>query len=768
MKRKILSALLVLILCISSCAGAFAASSTAPGSISSNPEWTLLEMMNEYRVANGKQPLSMLPGLQTASGTRADELNTKADKNRPNGSSWTTVLSDNKVSFVSATQCYMKGLTNPATAPTTIVNLLKNSTSDSVKPFRDAILNENFTHVGIGSTSSGYWLWILVGGCSVKGCTVSSQKNSLYSAGADIDSLAMVASATCSHGSASFPVSEKLCKVNADGTAALQYITSAGSSFPLPTKESEDANKPALSLNKTEISVQQGTTHTLKATLTGSTDKVTWTSSDEKIATVTNGIVKGIKVGTATVTATAGKLTATCKVTVTEVPPAPASITLSADALTLGLGQNYEAKCTITPANSKEEIIWSTYPANSKAVTVSDKGVITAGKQAGKAFVIASTSSGKSARIKVTVVAANKAVQSVKISALEAQVAPGASIRLMAKAYPQTATNRTITWKSSDPTVAAVNSSGIVLGVTKGTATIYAISSSGITRECVVTVRDVQVTSVRFSKPSGNMYAGQKGKLSPTVLPSNAAVKTLTWTSSDPKVATVSENGYVEAKAAGTVVITATSENGKSGSVTFTVKEITAKAVKLSKKSVTVTVGASGTIRAQISPAKASKNIIWTSSSPKIVSVDSNGKITAHASGSAVITATSATNSKAKASCTVRVQSNTFKRTSAFTANKPSAWVTGAYFKGDELRVQVCYYNSKVYPVKGTAFGDEVLLYSSSSVIRCALEIENDQLFTGLLNPRAPKYVVYTFSVKDYPELAGLNLRKLHANSHVG
>lgn len=766
MRRKFFAALLMAALCVMMCTGAFAATSSAPSSIASAYEWNLLEQINEYRVENGQQPLSMLPALQSAAAARAIELDALADKNRPDGTGWATVLSEYSVSYSTATQCYMKGLTNASAAPAAIMNTLRNSSSDSVTPFREAVLNGNFSHIGIGSTSSGYWLWILTGGCFATECTVYSQDGSIYTQGADIGGLSMVAQTACSHGTATFPVSAALCTENA-GSANLNYNTTSAATAALPTKAEEPTS---ITLNPTELVICKGTSSALTVSIAptaAKATKLTWTSSNPAVASVaSDGTVRGIKEGSATITVTDGSISATCTVTVVDRAD---SVSVSMNALTLGTGQKYAASYTLLPAGCTEKVTWSTYPGNSKAVTVSQDGVITAGTQTGKAYVIATTASGKSARIKVAVVASSEAVQSLRISATQAQVAPGGSIRLVAKAYPSTATNRTITWKSSNTSIATVNSSGIVTGMAKGEVTIYAIASSGISLSCDVTVRDVQVASVSFKKSVASIYVGQKGKLFPAVLPTNAAVKTLSWTSSDPEIATVDANGYVVAKAQGTVKITATASNGVSGSITLSVKEYPVSAVKISKRSATVSVGMTGTIRAQIAPSKASNTtVIWKSSNPSVVSVDENGKITALSSGTAVITATSESNPKAKASCTIRVLSNSYKRATAYTAGKASAWVTGAYFKGNELRVQVCYYNIKSSAVSGTAFGDEVLLYISNSVVLRTLEINSAQLYTGTVPARSAKYVVYTFSTADCPELASLNLRKLHSNSRVG
>lgn len=766
MKRRFLAAVLLCVLLVCGCTQAYAVSSVAPDSMATAHEWRLLSLINEYRAENGQQPLSMFPALQNAAGVRANELNTLAGTNRPNGVSWTSVLSQNSIAYSSATQSYMKGLTNNASAPETIIGMLKNSTNEDVEPFRAAILNGTFTHIGIGSTASGYWLWILTSGCDMQDCAVFSQDGSLYSAGCDIDSLSMLARTTCSHGTGFFPVDSALCTVSKDG-AVLKYTAASGTAFPLPDQPAEPET---ITLDRSECSIAVGETYALKTTISPIAAKharLTWHSSDPSVASVSDsGVIAGLSAGSAEISVSGGSAHASCTVTVRDQAT---SISLSASSLTLGLGQKYTASYVLQPQGSAEKVVWSTYPANTKVVSVSKDGVIAGGTQTGKAYVIATTQSGKSARIKVTVVSSAKAVQSMKISSTVQVVAPGASVRLAAKVYPATATNRTITWKSSDSSIAAVDKNGVVTGVSKGSAVIYAVSSSGVFRSCEVQVRDVPVSSVTFKRASASIYIGRKARVTPTISPANASGRSLVWTSSDTSVATVDATGYIEAKSAGTTLITAACENGVSGSFTLIVREYPVSSVKIAKKSVSVTVGASGVIRVQVLPQNATnKKILWKSSNPGVVSVDENGRITAISAGTAVITATSEDNARATASCTVRVNPNSYKRASAYTVGKASAWITSAYFKGDTLRVQVCYYNSKPNSVSGKAFGDNVHLYISSNVVLDSLPIAASEAFTGTVPAKSARYITYTFSVQDHVSLSGLNLRRLHANSRVG
>jgi len=162
-------------------------------------------------------------------------------------------------------------------------------------------------------------------------------------------------------------------------------------------------------------------------------------------------------------------------------------------------------------------------------------------------------------------------VTSVTMRPTSLNLKVGETGSLTATVAPSNATDKTLTWKSSNTSVATV-SDGTVTAKAVGTATITATSNNGKSATATVTVTkdDVAVTSVSVSPASLSLTVGDTGELTATVSPSNATDKTLTWKSSNTSVATVSD-GTVTAKAAGTATITATSNNGKVGTATVKV-----------------------------------------------------------------------------------------------------------------------------------------------------------------------------------------------------
>ena len=156
--------------------------------------------------------------------------------------------------------------------------------------------------------------------------------------------------------------------------------------------------------------------------------------------------------------------------------------------------------------------------------------------------------------------------------------------------------------------------------------------------------KDVAVTSVSLDKTSLTLEVGESYTLVVTVSPSNATDKSITWSSTNSSVASVS-GGKVTAKSEGTTTITAEAHNGKTATCTVTVNEPTQEvievtSVSLNKTSLTLEIGESETLTATVSPSNATdKSVTWTSSAQSVATV-ANGKITAIGSGTATITAT--------------------------------------------------------------------------------------------------------------------------------
>ena len=168
---------------------------------------------------------------------------------------------------------------------------------------------------------------------------------------------------------------------------------------------------------------------------------------------------------------------------------------------------------------------------------------------------------------------------SISLNNTSAEINTGETLQLTATVLPSNATNKTVTWTTSNSSVATVSSTGLVTAKAVGNATITARTTDGsnLSASCSVTVKQSSVlaTSISLSKTSAEINTGGTLQLTATVLPSNATNKVVTWSSSNPTIASVDDNGLVTALAAGFVTITAMTTDGSnlSASCNVTVTE---------------------------------------------------------------------------------------------------------------------------------------------------------------------------------------------------
>lgn len=202
-----------------------------------------------------------------------------------------------------------------------------------------------------------------------------------------------------------------------------------------------------------------------------------------------------------------------------------------------------------------------------------------------------------------------------------------------------------LTWESSDPNVASVQelsgSDTLRAQVTArayGTAVITARTAEGLSATAQVRVPGPQPTYVYLSEESSfNMLTGETKQLSVTFYPTSAE-SLLTWSSSDPEVATVDETGLVTALKAGTTTIKVLTENGKSDTAKLTVKMPDLESIRVSETgTVRVVLGKKKQLTAEPVPANAWFEPKWSSDDESVATVDETGKITPVSPGTAII-----------------------------------------------------------------------------------------------------------------------------------
>ncbi len=232
------------------------------------------------------------------------------------------------------------------------------------------------------------------------------------------------------------------------------------------------------------------------------------------------------------------------------------SVKLSESELTLTLTESETAELTaaISPTDAVYDKL--TWESSNKAVATVENGKVTAVAEG--TAIITAKAGGVTAACSVTVKEPDTVlVESVTLNKDELTLDVGASETLTATVKPDNATDKTVTWSSSDPSIATVKD-GVVTGVKAGTATITAASGSK-SATCSVKVSEpvIAVSKVTLDTDSAEVEVGRTVALIATVLPKNATDKTITWTSSDPSIATV-KDGVITGMKEGTVTITAT------------------------------------------------------------------------------------------------------------------------------------------------------------------------------------------------------------------
>lgn len=331
-----------------------------------------------------------------------------------------------------------------------------------------------------------------------------------------------------------------------------------------------------VALDQTTLKLSPGGSTTLVATVAPENAKdksLTWSSSNEGIVTVdANGNVTAVKEGTATITVTTtdGGFTATAKVTVSADVVAVTGVTLDKTSLSLAPNGSSTLKATVAPSNaSNKGVTWTS--SDTTVATVSSTGKVTAKKDGTATITVTTKDGGFTATCTVTVKTVK--VTGVRVSNANATVKEGEKTTITAIVAPSNATNKEVTWTSADTSIAKVSQTGVITGVKAGTTTITVTTKDGGHKATVtVTVTaPVLAESVSISGAK-TVQEGKSIKLTATVLPNNTDDKTVTWTSSDTTVATVSK-GTVKGVKPGTVTITATTKNGKTAEYVVTVTE---------------------------------------------------------------------------------------------------------------------------------------------------------------------------------------------------
>lgn len=413
-------------------------------------------------------------------------------------------------------------------------------------------------------------------------------------------------------------------------------------------------------------------------------EEVTFVSSNAKRATVDeNGVVTGLSKGTATITATVKtakknyraqiEVTVARKAESVEVKTGKAPVFTAADpaleglvemeagdpaedlpVMVIPLGTSYtiEASCLPKDASNRRCVLSS---SDEEVLTVKKTAV--KGAKVGEAILTVANewSSDVFTQYRVLVV---QPVSKLQVTASAPTVAVGGQILLTAQASPENASFTRVTWSSDNAGIAQVDANGVVTGVKRGSAriTATAMDGSGVRGHLTVNVSQ-SVEEITLDKAEVIINVGKHREMKATVLPRNANNKNVVWYSTDESVATVRQNGRVDAVNVGVCqIICASAENeAVQGAVTVYVQQPVTK-ISFAQSEVEVYMGEIARVQWIVEPETATNPAVTlTSSNKRIATVDQNGVITPVKVGETYVTASSTDGSERKGKIKVKV-----------------------------------------------------------------------------------------------------------------
>ena len=377
-----------------------------------------------------------------------------------------------------------------------------------------------------------------------------------------------------------------------------------------------------------------GTLAPLAATCTpedASNKKITFTTNDAGVAKVQGTSLKAIQRGECDlVVASASNPDVTETFRVLVIQPVK-TITINAGPKRVAAGSQLQLSAVCNPDNASiPGVKWASKMPN--IATVDEYGMVT-GLKKGSATITATAVDGSNAIGTVTI-QVDQPVSSVSFTQAEIQVIAGKTAMAKVTVAPADATNKTIVWSTSDESIATVRGNGQVVGVKAGVCTLYATSQSnpGITASTTVVVSQL-VTGIQNANNETELTlkVGESVQTRWNILPDDATVTALTFTSRSPKIASVDENGYVTAKSRGVTNIVATAKDAgrRQGTAKVTVIQ-PVTGVAFPRARYYIQRGSAGNVTANIQPNNANNKTIsqWYSSDESVATVRHNGTST--------------------------------------------------------------------------------------------------------------------------------------------
>lgn len=386
------------------------------------------------------------------------------------------------------------------------------------------------------------------------------------------------------------------------------------------------------------IAVAAGSTVNLSAVCTpmdASNKTVRFTTDDEGVARVMNNkALKAIQRGECDMTMTSAdnpEATETFRILVTQPVK---SIQIQAENKTVASGSTIRLTGECQPADASiKGIVWAS--KNPQIASVDSNGNVT-GLKRGNAVITATAADGSGAKGNITI-SVIQPVTGLRISPAEIRVTTGRYTQAKVTAQPADASDKSVTWTSSDERIATVVN-GRVTGQKAGTCTVTCASKTNpeITASATVIVSQL-VTRIEFTnqKDELSFRTGEKLQLQWEVLPDDATDTAVTFKSAHPKIATVGSNGMLTAISRGTATIYATAQDASKRQAAVRVTVIQpVTGVEMQNRLYYVQLGWSGNVRAIVQPRNANnQRVYWSSEDEDIATIRSNGTSTGHVQG---------------------------------------------------------------------------------------------------------------------------------------
>ncbi len=387
------------------------------------------------------------------------------------------------------------------------------------------------------------------------------------------------------------------------------------------------------------------------------------TSSSSRVQVDANGLITARKEGSATITVTSkvnSNVTTTLKVKVVHRDP-PERINISAASSVVEKGSKMQLDASVYPADSCSDMKWQS--SNTSVARVDSNGVVDA-RKGGVAVITATCQCKSGIKASYTVTVSDpESPTAITLNAAVITMEIGETRTMKATIEPSSGVKTGLSWSTNSSSVARVSSSGVITARKAGTAIINVKSSynTSIGSAVMVTVVSRSApTSLKVSVPSQRIAIGETVQLAVTPVPS-AASRLYKYSSSSSSIVSVSSDGVLTAKRAGTATITVSSEKSSAikTKLTITVYDPTVpESITLDSSVLYLGLDDTITLHETVLPANASQAVKWKSSNTSVAVVDENGKVTAKSDGRAEITCTTV-KSSLSASCTVHVLDTT-------------------------------------------------------------------------------------------------------------